>query len=194
MKNNRKAESSGVIINTCGWIKGLGYDVIKHAAQAFEVDMIIVLDEDRLYRDLVQDMPHFVKVVWLPKSTGVIARPTEERIGTRLQKIREYFYGALNNLEPYNIEMKFEDIQDKMYAVENVNQDFKLVKTLPNPKSLKSHILALSFAKNPDELTQTNIAGFVCVTECNSETMTLLSPQPNLPDCLFLVTDITMHF
>ena len=48
-------------------------------------------------------MPHFVKVVWLPKSTGVIARPTEERIGTRLQKIREYFYGALNNLEPYNI-------------------------------------------------------------------------------------------
>ena len=50
MKNNRKAESSGVIINTCGWIKGLGYDVIKHAAQAFEVDMIIVLDEDRLYR------------------------------------------------------------------------------------------------------------------------------------------------
>ena len=56
-----------------------------------------------LFRDLVQDMPHFVKVVWLPKSTGVIARPTEERIGTRLQKIREYFYGALNNLEPYNI-------------------------------------------------------------------------------------------
>ena len=50
MKNNRKAESSGVIINTCGWIKGLGYDVIKHAAQAFEVDMIIALDEDRLYR------------------------------------------------------------------------------------------------------------------------------------------------
>merc|ERR1712066_1218517 len=87
--------------------------------------------------------------------------------------------------------MKFEDIQDKMYAVENVNQDFKLVKTLP---SLKSLILALSFAKNPDELTQTNIAGFVCVTESNSEIMTLLSPQPNLPDCLFLVTDITMHF
>ena len=58
-----------------------------------------------IFRDLVQDMPHFVKVVWLPKSTGVIARPTEERIGTRLQKIREYFYGALNNLEPYNIGM-----------------------------------------------------------------------------------------
>ena len=54
LKKNRKAESSGVIINTCGWIKGHGYEHLKHVAQAFEVDAIIVLDEDRLYRDLVQ--------------------------------------------------------------------------------------------------------------------------------------------
>ena len=66
LKKNRKAESSGVIINTCGWIKGQGYDTLKNIAQAFEVDAIIVIDEDRLYRDLVQDMPPFVKgtIVW----------------------------------------------------------------------------------------------------------------------------------
>ena len=54
-----------------------------------------------------------------------------------------------------------------MYAVENVNQYFKLVKTLPNPKSLKSHnhILALSFpfAKNPDELTSLNRYCGICL-------------------------------
>ncbi len=31
------AKASGVIINTCGWIKGEGYEVLIHIAQAFEV-------------------------------------------------------------------------------------------------------------------------------------------------------------
>lgn len=42
-----------------------------HAAQAFEVDVILVLDQERLYNELVRDMPNFVKVVLLPKSGGV---------------------------------------------------------------------------------------------------------------------------
>jgi polyribonucleotide 5'-hydroxyl-kinase len=33
---NRKAEVSGVVINTCGWVKGEGYNQIKHIAKAFE--------------------------------------------------------------------------------------------------------------------------------------------------------------
>ncbi len=32
--------------------------------------MIIVLDQERIYNDLVRDMPKFVKVVWQPKSGG----------------------------------------------------------------------------------------------------------------------------
>jgi hypothetical protein len=34
------------------------------------VDVIIVLDQERIYNDLVRDMPKFVKVVWQPKSGG----------------------------------------------------------------------------------------------------------------------------
>lgn len=34
---NKKSEVSGVIINTCGWVRGEGYNQIKHTAQAFEV-------------------------------------------------------------------------------------------------------------------------------------------------------------
>ena len=67
-------------------------------------------------------MPHFVKVVWLPKSTGVISRPTEERIGTRLQKIREYFYGALNNLEPYTIGKKHDLKKYDQFALTQFDQ------------------------------------------------------------------------
>jgi len=63
--------SSGLIINTCGWVKGKGYQHLTHIALAFEVDVILVLDQERLYNELVRDMPDFVKVVLLPKSGGV---------------------------------------------------------------------------------------------------------------------------
>jgi polynucleotide 5'-kinase involved in rRNA processing len=62
---------SGVIINTCGWVKGQGYQMLIHAAKAFEVDLIIVLDQERLYNELVRDLPETVKVVFQPKSGGV---------------------------------------------------------------------------------------------------------------------------
>lgn len=65
------ANISGVIINTCGWVKENGYRSLTHIAQAFEVDVIAVLDQERLYNELVRDMPPFVRVVFLPKSGGV---------------------------------------------------------------------------------------------------------------------------
>ena len=30
---NRKADLSGVVINTCGWVQAEGYEHIKHIAQ-----------------------------------------------------------------------------------------------------------------------------------------------------------------
>lgn len=69
------AKTSGVIINTCGWIKGEGYRHLLHATTTFEVDVILVLDQERLYNELVRDIPKFVKVVLLPKSGGVIIKP-----------------------------------------------------------------------------------------------------------------------
>lgn len=63
--------SSGVVINTGGWVRGAGYDALKHSAGSFEVDIIIVIDQDRLYNQLKGEMPDFVKIVLLPKSGGV---------------------------------------------------------------------------------------------------------------------------
>lgn len=45
--------------------------MLIHAAKAFEVDLIIVLDQERLYNELVRDLPDTVKVVFQPKSGGV---------------------------------------------------------------------------------------------------------------------------
>lgn len=52
-------------------IRGGGYQLLLHATEAFEVDAVFVLDQERLYNELQQDMPKFVKVVFLPKSKGV---------------------------------------------------------------------------------------------------------------------------
>ena len=73
----------------------------------FQVDVILVLDQERVYNDLVRDMPDFVKVVWLPKSGGVVERPHDQRIQTRDARIKEYFYGPKGNLFPHTIEVSF---------------------------------------------------------------------------------------
>ena len=103
---NRKADASGVVINTCGWIRGEGFKHLTHIAKAFEVDVIVVLDQERLYNDLTSDMPTFVKVIWLPKSGGVVERSTETRIETRENRVKQYFYGPTGNLFPHSFEVR----------------------------------------------------------------------------------------
>ena len=69
----RVVKYSGCIINTCGWIKGQGYQSLLHTAQAFEADVVLVLDNERLYNDLKRDLPPFVNIVLQPKSPGIIS-------------------------------------------------------------------------------------------------------------------------
>ena len=100
-----------MIINTCGWIKGGGYQSIVHTAGSFEVDVIIVLDQERLYNELVRDMPEFVKVVHHPKSGGVVGRSQKRRMQIREKKIHEYFYGHDGALFPHTFQVNFADVK-----------------------------------------------------------------------------------
>lgn len=205
MQANRKANASGVIINTCGWIKGDGYKQLTHIAQAFEVDIILVLDQERLYNELVRDMPTFVKVVFLPKNGGVVERSQSARAEARDSRVREYFYGMRTPLYPHSFDVRFSDakiykigaptLPDScmplgMKAEDNLT---KLVAVTPGP-NLLHHILAVSFAASvEEEVIQSNVAGFVCVTniDMDRQTMTVLSPQPRpLPKTLLILSDI----
>lgn len=175
LESNKRAKSSGVIINTCGWIKGAGYKLLTHAAQAFEVDAILVLDQERLYNELVRDMPDFVKVVFLPKSGGVVERNKSLRIESRDKRVREYFYGYKTPFYPHSFEVKWSEARLYkvgapvlpascmplgMKAEDNLT---KLVTITPGP-SLLHHLLSVSFADSPEEdVVRSNVAGFVCV-------------------------------
>ena len=60
-------------------------------------------------------------------------------------------------------------------------------------ESLTDHLLAVSFAQDPQDLVQSSVAGFVCVTKVDMDTqkLTVLSPQ-TLPDCIFVFSDVKM--
>ena len=59
------------MVNTGGWIKDEGYNSLKHAAIELNVNLILVIDQERLRVDLTRDLPQKIKVLSLPKSGGV---------------------------------------------------------------------------------------------------------------------------
>ena len=64
---NQKVHHSGCIINTCGWVNRKGYDTLLETAKTFEADVVLCLDAERLYQDLVRDLPDFVNIMLLKK-------------------------------------------------------------------------------------------------------------------------------
>ncbi|KAG7172717.1 CLP1-like, partial [Homarus americanus] len=189
MVANRKVAASGVVINTCGWVKDEGYKSLTHVAQAFEVDVIIVLDQERLYNELVRDIP-FIKIPM--------------RSSARDDRIREYYYGLHTKYHPHSFEVKMSHLQiykigapalpDSCMPADMKVDDHmtKLVPVEPSVK-LKHHMLAVSLATEPEDLLTSNVAGFICVLDVDDENkmVKVLSPQPKpLPKTIFILTEI----
>lgn len=100
------AAAAGCLVNTMGWVDGLGYELLRHAIGALKVDVVLVLGQDRLHSVLTQEcagLPRKPAVVKLTKSDGVVLRPPEYRKQTRSKRFREYFYGVNNELSPISL-------------------------------------------------------------------------------------------
>ncbi|XP_069192677.1 protein CLP1 homolog isoform X1 [Procambarus clarkii] len=203
MGGNKKVAASGVVINTCGWVRDEGYKSLAHVAQAFEVDVIIVLGQERLYNELAREIS-FIKIVFLPKSGGVVERTPALRAAARDNRIRHYYYGLHTKYHSHSFEVKMSDltiykigspaIPDSCMPADFKHDDHvtKLVPVEPGVK-LKHHILAVSLATKPENLLTSNVAGFICVLDVDEESKMLkvLSPQPKpLPKTILLLTEI----
>lgn len=202
---NRRASVSGCVINTCGWVKGSGYQALVHAASAFEVDVVVVLDQERLYNELKRDLPHFVRTVLLPKSGGVVERSKDFRRECRDDRIREYFYGFRGCFYPHAFDVKFSDV--KIYKVgaptipdsclplgmSQEDNQLKLVPVTPG-RDMVHHLLSVSMADSADDnISETSVAGFIVVTgvDLERQVFTVLSPAPRpLPKNFLLIMDI----
>lgn len=131
MDNDSDAKASGIIINTCGWVEGAGYDVILHIMKAFNVDVILVMNHDKLYSSLVTFMNEGVTVVKLPTSGGIVRRVSIDSLLFRTlmivlvgstksssrskNRIKEYFYGKTHishlALAPARIDIKLNTVK-----------------------------------------------------------------------------------
>ncbi len=77
MAKDEDASTSGVIINTCGWVEGAGFDIILHCIKAFSADVVLVMNHDKLYSNLVSSLDGVgtkTVVVKLPASGGIVSR------------------------------------------------------------------------------------------------------------------------
>ena len=92
---------AGVILNTCGWVEGVGYDILKTLIGQFSIDVVVVMDNERLANTLRKEtLPHDVAVAQLQKSGGVVTRSSDTRGKARDRRIRQYFYGRRGELRP----------------------------------------------------------------------------------------------
>ncbi|KAF7638856.1 hypothetical protein Mgra_00001665 [Meloidogyne graminicola] len=217
-KSSMSCNCSGYIVNTCGWVKGDGYACIVNAAEAFEPDVVIVLDHERLYIELQQDLPSYLK------SGGVESRPQEMRIASRRRAIHRvsYFYGTKSSpFFPHSFEISYDKTADEQelilykigaeqipascLPIGMVLEDHRTqvflerfnVVTVSFNSELLNHIIALmpdDSTKKDQSLIQKPCIGFLVITgiDINKKTITLLSPQPYpLPSKIALLTQIT---
>lgn len=95
LDKDEDAASSGVIINTCGLVDTVGIEIILHCIKAFSVDIVLVMNHDKLYSTLLSASTAAgkVTVVKLPTSGGIVPRDVSTRKRCRKCRIRDYFYG-----------------------------------------------------------------------------------------------------
>lgn len=207
------SNSSGLIINTCGWIDSApgtpAYELLISMAHILSVDVILVLDRDDLTMALKADGrlqagtgPRAVSVAQLSKSGGVAIRDADYRKKARNRALREYFYGSPGlEYTPHQKVVSWKEIEvfrvgggpaipnsALPIGAKRITDPNKLTRITPSLDLMHS-VLALSYAKDSAALLDTNVAGFVHVSAVDvvKKTITLLTPAPGpLPNNLFL--------
>lgn len=131
-----------------------------------------------------------IKLVKLNASGGVVPRSIEYRKKSRTQKMREYFYGVNGDLCPHSMSLGFNDIH--IYRVgggpkaptsalpigaTSAQDPLRLNKLTYGP-DLQNSIVAISHAKDVNEVISSNVAGFIYVTEVDTIRRRLIFLKP----------------
>ncbi|XP_050104110.1 protein CLP1 homolog isoform X18 [Malus sylvestris] len=176
LSGNAESRASGMVINTMGWIEGQGYELLLHAIDTFNANVVLVLGQEKLWsmiRNVLKNKPG-VDVVKLQKSGGVVSRNAKFRQKSRSHRIR-----APRSALPIGAEPAADPTR---LAPVNINRD------------LLHTVLAVSFAKEPDQIISSNVAGFVFVTDVDIQrkTITYLAPSAGeLPSKYLIAGTVT---
>jgi len=206
---NRQGRIGGCIINTGEWTHDdKGKNMIIQIAQAFSVNVILVIDQERLYSFLENNQTlkqMQVAVAKLPKSGGVVTRDERTRLRLRKRRIRRYFYGSKRDLHPCSQIVPFSQVYIVQIGTASASNDLlplggvshldpSMVRML-NPSQEQQHsILAVSYAQSQQECISSNVAGFIHVSDVDMMTssLTCLLPCPGqLPGQYMIMGGVT---
>jgi polyribonucleotide 5'-hydroxyl-kinase len=106
LKRDDMARSSGMIVNTNGWIQNEGFDLLLHTVTALRINIVLVMGHDRLYSMMKNSIAKTeasssIKIIKVPRSGGVVSRASSYMLNCRTRSIRRYFYGA--TVDPPNV-------------------------------------------------------------------------------------------
>jgi polyribonucleotide 5'-hydroxyl-kinase len=90
--NSAASRTGGVIINTCSWMEGAGYDILIETMNVLNVDGVIVIGNERLHAQLKGVASERVTFAKLPRSGGAVGRSIAVR------GMRRYMYCDLCTL------------------------------------------------------------------------------------------------
>lgn len=153
-----------------------------------------------MLKDVLKDRSG-VEIVKLYKSGGVVNRNSKYRSRTRVLKTKEYFYGPANDLSPHASVSNFSDLQvfrigggpqaprSALPIGAEPTADPTRVVPVSISRDLMHAVLAVSYAKDPEHLLGSNIAGFIYVTDVDipRRKITFVAPCPGpLPSNLLL--------
>uniref|UniRef100_A0A1I7Y089 Protein CLP1 homolog n=1 Tax=Steinernema glaseri TaxID=37863 RepID=A0A1I7Y089_9BILA len=178
---NPDLNSSGVIINTCGWVHGAGYRSLRHVAKCFRIDVMVVLctELERSYTDLKRHVPNYVKTVYLPKSNGVQARNSSMRAESRRMSIHKYFYGTRQlSLAPFLKIIPFDDLVLAKIGTDRSHglwlphgmktNSRKMVVRLEHSPKFKNHVVAIvppQYTMVDETLLSARAIGFIVIKD-----------------------------
>ena len=79
------AKSSGIIVNTSGYIEGDGFNILLSCIKEFGIDVVLVMGHDKLYSTLKSSLEAEgaaakTVIVNLPVSGGKVARVSQIRM------------------------------------------------------------------------------------------------------------------
>jgi polyribonucleotide 5'-hydroxyl-kinase len=165
----------------------------------------MTVGHERLYADMKSDSRLSCSIVKLGKSGGVVNRTQAMRNALRNKSIREYFYGAKNELTPHSKTVQWRDVI--IYRVGGGPQAptsalpigaVRLVESNAVVKvsvgmELLNSVMGVSWGLDGKSVGGRSVCGYVYVSgvDVAKKTVTLLTPAPGpLPSMCFITGTI----
>jgi polyribonucleotide 5'-hydroxyl-kinase len=204
LAEQKNVPHAGCIVDTCGDVDGTeGLDLVVAGITAVRADIVLVLGGERLFASIRSRLTDSrTEVVLLSKSGGVVSRDNTIRQHARSRRIKEYFYGPDNRLNPFSTVIDFASVTVMQIAgqaavvpdsVLPIGFESTLDPLKPNKVSLSRDLLhallGVSQAEVEDEVLCKPVYGFVHVSKVDVDrnTLTVLAPSPGRIPSNFLI-------